>query len=132
MILAPIKRLLLGTILATAMSVGQGGVLDTTAPIVIWSPQEGPQTALLQCPVFEVFCGVARGGGKTDGMIGDWLQHSQLYGENAVGVFVRRNRTQLSEVIARTKQIFLKFLGPDGKQLAKYNEQKSEWLMPGG
>lgn len=93
--------------------------------VVIWSPQPGPQTALLQCPVFELFYGGARGGGKTDGMIGDWLQHSSLYGENAVGIFVRRNRTQLSEVIARTKQIFPK-IG------AKYNETKSEWLMPGG
>lgn len=95
------------------------------APNVLWQPQPGPQTALLQCPVFEVFYGGARGGGKTDGMIGDWLQHSALYGENAVGIFVRRNRTQLSEVIARTKQLFPK-IG------AKYNETKSEWLMPGG
>lgn len=93
--------------------------------VVIWEPQAGPQTALLQCPVFEVFYGGARGGGKTDGMIGDWLQHSALYGENAIGIFVRRNRTQLSEVIARTKQLFNK-LG------AKYNETKSEWLMPTG
>lgn len=94
-------------------------------PRVIWSPQAGPQTALLQCPVFEVFYGGARGGGKTDGMIGDWLQHSALYGEHAVGIFVRRNRTQLSEVIARTKYLFPK-IG------AKYNETKSEWLMPTG
>lgn len=93
---------------------------------VIWAPQEGPQTALLQCPVFEVFYGGARGGGKTDGMIGDWLQHSSLYGEHAIGIFVRRNRTQLSEVIARTKQIFGKMAG------AKYNETKSEWVMPEG
>lgn len=96
-----------------------------TSPVVIWSPQAGPQTALVQCPVFEVFYGGARGGGKTDGMIGDWLQHSSFYGEHAVGIFVRRNRTQLSEVIARTKQLFPK-IG------AKYNETKSEWLMPGG
>lgn len=92
---------------------------------VVWAPQPGPQTALLQCPIFEVFYGGARGGGKTDGMIGDWLQHSSLYGEGAIGIFVRRNRTQLSEVIARTKTLF-KPLG------AKYNETKSEWLMPSG
>jgi hypothetical protein len=75
--------------------------------------------------VFEVFYGGARGGGKTDGMIGDWLQHSALYGEPAIGIFVRRNRTQLSEVIARTKYLFPK-IG------AKYNETRSEWVMPGG
>ena len=37
--------------------------------IVIWRPQPGPQVALLTCPVFEVFYGGARGGGKTDGSI---------------------------------------------------------------
>jgi hypothetical protein len=100
-------------------------MVNLSTPQVIWQPQPGPQTALLQCPVFEVFYGGARGGGKTDGMIGDWLQHSALYGELAVGIFVRRNRTQLSEVIARTKQLFPKIGG-------KYNETKSEWLMPGG
>lgn len=92
---------------------------------IIWSPQEGPQTALIQCPVFEVFYGGARGGGKTESSIGDWLQHASLYGENAIGIFVRRKFKQLAEVIARTKQLFPK-IG------AKYNEQKAEWLMPGG
>lgn len=97
--------------------------LDTAS--VIWRPQEGPQTALLQCPVFEVFYGGARGGGKTEASIGDWLQHSGLYGEHAIGIFFRRKFTQLAEVIARTKQLFPK-LG------AKYNEQRREWVMPGG
>jgi hypothetical protein len=92
---------------------------------VVWEPQEGPQTALVACPVFEVFYGGARGGGKTDGSLGDWLQHSGQYGEAAVGVFFRRKFKQLSEVIARSKQLF-KPLG------AKYNEQKAEWLMPNG
>lgn len=92
---------------------------------VIWQPQPGPQTALLQCPVFEVFYGGARGGGKTESSIGDWLQHSSLYGEHAIGIFVRRKLTQLSEVIARTKQLFPK-LG------AKYNEQQKTWVMGNG
>lgn len=92
---------------------------------VIWAPQEGPQMALLQCPVFEVFYGGARGGGKTESSIGDWLQHSSLYGEAAIGIFFRRKLVQLAEVIARTKQLFPK-LG------AKYNEQKKEWLMANG
>lgn len=94
-------------------------------PTVIWTPQEGPQTALLQCPVFEVFYGGARGGGKTESSIGDWLQHAALYGENAIGIFVRRKFKQLAEVIARTKQLFPKIGGV-------YNEQKAEWKMPGG
>jgi hypothetical protein len=92
---------------------------------IIWSPQLGPQTDLVSCPVFEVFYGGARGGGKTEGSIGDWISHSSEFGENAIGLFVRRKLTQLSEVIARTKQLFNK-LG------AKYNEQKKEWTMPNG
>lgn len=92
---------------------------------VLWEPQPGPQTLLIQCPVFEVFYGGARGGGKTDGSIGDWLHHSAQYGENAIGIFVRRKLTQLSEVIARTRTLFTK-IG------AKYNEQKKEWLMANG
>lgn len=92
---------------------------------VIWKPQEGPQTELIRCPVFEVFYGGARGGGKTEGSIGDWLDHSSRYGEAAIGIFVRRKLTQLSEVIARTKQLFSK-LG------AKYNEQQKTWTMANG
>lgn len=95
------------------------------APTVIWKPQPGPQTALIQCPVFEVFYGGARGGGKTESSIGDWLEHSARYGEAAIGIFVRRKLTQLSEVIARTKQLFSK-LG------AKYNEQQKTWTMANG
>lgn len=92
---------------------------------VVWQPQPGPQTALLECPVFEVFYGGARGGGKTEASIGDWLQHSSTYGEHAIGIFVRRKLKQLEEVIARTHQIFPK-IG------ASYNVQQKTWTMPGG
>jgi len=37
--------------------------------------------ALLECSVFEVFFGGARGGGKTDGMLGDWANHADRYGK---------------------------------------------------
>lgn len=132
MILRPILSFLRSCVVVSMMAGGVGTVDSAQGPTVIWEPQAGPQMALLQCPIFEVFYGGARGGGKTDGMIGEWMQHSQMYGENAIGIFVRRNRTQLSEVIARTKQLFLKFMRPDGKPAATYNEQKSEWVMPGG
>jgi len=80
---------------------------------------------MIACPVFEVFYGGARGGGKTDGMIGDWLDHSAAHGEHAIGVFFRRTYKQLGEVIARTKQLFPK-IG------AKWNGERDEWTMPGG
>lgn len=99
--------------------------LAEAARTVLWEPQPGPQTLLVQCPVFEVFYGGARGGGKTDGSIGDWLIHSALYGEEAIGIFVRRRLNQLTEVIARTKVLFRK-IG------ATYNVQQKEWTMPTG
>lgn len=94
-------------------------------PNVIWSPQSGPQTDLVSCPIFEVFFGGARGGGKTEASIGDWIGHAQLYGENATGLFIRRKLTQLSDVIARARILYTK-LG------AKYNEQKKEFIMSNG
>jgi hypothetical protein len=92
---------------------------------VIWSPMEGPQTALIACPIFEVFYGGARGGGKTEGSIGDWLQHSDEFGSGANGVFFRREQKQLDEVIARSIELFT----PLG---AKFNSQKATWHMPKG
>lgn len=95
------------------------------SPVVIWGPQEGPQSALLTCPVFEVFYGGARGGGKTDGMLGEWAAHAGKYGEYAIGVFFRRELTQLDEAIERSKQIYSK-LGAD------WSEQKKQWTFPNG
>jgi len=94
-------------------------------PTVIWEPQPGPQTALIACPVFEIFFGGARGGGKTEASIGDWLAHADIYGQFAIGLFVRRAFVQLAEVIARTKVLF-PLLG------AKYNEKRAEWKFPNG
>ena len=106
------------------MEVSQGDA-PTVSATVIWEPQPGPQTALIKCPVFEVFFGGARGGGKTEASIGDWLDHSATYGEDAIGIFFRRKLVQLREVIARTRQIFPK-LG------AKYSVNEKTWTMANG
>ena len=92
---------------------------------IAWRPQPGPQTALLECPCDEIFFGGARGGGKTDGMIGEWVQHSHLAGKEAVGVFFRKTLVQLEEAIERAKQIYL----PIG---SIWREQKKIFIMPNG
>lgn len=92
---------------------------------VIWSPLPGPQTDLITCPIFEVFYGGARGGGKTEASIGDWFSHASQYGEHAAGLFVRRKLTQLVDVIKRFKRYGAK-IG------ARWFEQKKELLMPNG
>lgn len=92
---------------------------------VIWYPQSGPQEALIDCPVFEIFFGGARGGGKTDGMLGEWATHADMYGEHASGLMVRRTREELSDTIERSYQIY----APIG---AEYHEQKKQWRFPNG
>lgn len=90
-----------------------------------WRPVSNPQRRLLACPTYEVFFGGARGGGKTDGVIGEWAQHARNYGEHAIGLMVRRTSTQLAETIERAKSI----LGPIG---AKFTSKPDRCRMPGG
>lgn len=92
---------------------------------IVWEPQDGPQVALISCPVFEVFFGGARGGGKTDGVLGDFLEHADAYGEHAIGLMVRRQRTELIETIERSRQIYL----PLGWA---FHEQDKMWRAPNG
>ncbi len=54
----------------------------------------------------DVLFGGARGGGKTDALLGDFGKHQQTYGGNAAGMIVRRTMPQLEEVIARSKEIY--------------------------
>src|SRR5688572_4307563 len=89
-------------------------------PITIWEAQEGPQRALISCPVFEVFFGGARGGGKTDGVLGDFLEHADAYGKDAIGIMFRRQRTELIETIERSRTIY----NPLGWV---YHEQDKMW-----
>lgn len=89
-------------------------------PTVVWEAQDGPQQALISCPVFEVFFGGARGGGKTDGVLGDFLEHAGTYGKDAIGLMIRRRRTELIETIERSRAIY----GPLGWQ---YHEQDKMW-----
>lgn len=58
-------------------------------------------------------------------MLGDWIAHAGRYGENAIGLMVRRERTQLLETIERSRQIYV----PLG---AKFNEQDKMWRFPDG
>src|SRR5262245_9089740 len=93
---------------------------------VVWSPGlNRAQWQLLECPIFEVFFGGARGGGKTDGVLGEWLAHANRFGKDAIGLMVRRSRTELVETIERSKHIY----GPIGW---KYNEVEHMWRGPEG
>ncbi|RTL52905.1 MAG: terminase [Bradyrhizobiaceae bacterium] len=106
--------------MAGSAAAATDGPLET-----IWQAQPGPQQSLISCPVFEVFFGGARGGGKTDGVLGDFLEHADAYGEHAIGLMIRRQRTELIETIERSKAIY----APLGW---KFHEQDKMWRAPDG
>lgn len=96
-----------------------------SSPEVIWQAQPGPQKFLLRCPIGDVFFGGARGGGKTDGLLGDWMAHQYRHGGNAKGVIFRRSMPELEDVIHRSHEIY----GPIGW---RWLERKSKWTAPDG
>ena len=70
-------------------------VATTSRPV---APQYGPQTYLLSCPADEIFFGGARGGGKSYGVLLDWLWHHERYPGLANGVVFRRSMPELEEI----------------------------------
>src|SRR5262249_20537572 len=69
------------------------------ARYVLWEPQPGPQEMLSACPLEDIAFGGARGGGKTAGMLGDFLIYESQHGKHAQGLFLRRSYPELDEVI---------------------------------
>ena len=90
-----------------------------------WRPQVGPQHALVKCPLPEILFGGARGGGKTDGILGKWGIKEQQYGRGVNAVFFRKEMPQQDDLIERAKEIYV----PCG---AKWQDQKRMFLMPNG
>jgi len=73
---------------------------------IVWRPQPGPQTLLLSCPIEDVLFGGARGGGKTDALLGDWVAHAGRSNGHASGLIVRRTTPQLEHLIKRSKELY--------------------------
>lgn len=98
--------------------------LDSTVEYA-WRPQRGPQKALVDCPYPEILFGGARGGGKTDGILGKYALKEKRWGPGFNAVFFRKEMPQQDDLIERAKQIYL----PTG---ARYSEQKKQFAMPHG
>lgn len=92
---------------------------------IVWSPQTGPQKALIDCPVKEVFYGGARGGGKTDGVLGKYAIKAMRYAAGFNALFFRKELPMLDDAIERSHQIFT----PLG---AEWNDQKKTWRFSNG
>jgi hypothetical protein len=72
----------------------------------LWRPQPGPQTQFVKNRAFEVIYGGARGGGKTDAVLGEFGLHAMRHGRHARGLMVRRTRTALEPTIDRAREIY--------------------------
>lgn len=72
----------------------------------LWEPQPGPQSLAVAAQfVTELMFGGARGGGKSDYLLGDFLQDIDL-GDKWQGIIFRRSYPELEELIKRAKQMY--------------------------
>lgn len=92
---------------------------------LLWAPQPGPQTALIRCPYPEILYGGARGGGKTDGVLGKYLIKSHLLGDKFNAVIFRKEMPSSDDMLDRAIRLY----EPIG---AKTVESKFTFKMPGG
>lgn len=90
-----------------------------------WAPQPGPQSLLVTCAIPDVLFGGSRGGGKSDGMLGDWGIHSARYPGRGRGLIARRTYDELDELVQRSHEIY-------GSLGATWKPSRYTWLMPWG
>lgn len=109
------------------MTVAPNYVLSEvdTGKYLAWTPNAGPQASAITCPIPEILYGGARGGGKTDCLLGKWLVHAARYRNAARGIILRRSTDELDEIKGRAEEIFPK-LG------ARYSAMRRAWYFPGG
>jgi hypothetical protein len=93
--------------------------------VTVWEAQPGPQSAFVGCPIFEIFFGGARGGGKTDAVLGEWAIHADEHRADAIGLMVRRTRIELLETYERARLIYAKFG-------AQFTQNPMRVVMPNG
>lgn len=92
---------------------------------LVWEPQAGPQSLAVAAPfVNELLFGGARGGGKSDFLLGDFLQDIHI-GPTWRGIIFRKSYPELEELLVRAKEIYL----PIG---ATYKVSEKTFVFPSG
>jgi hypothetical protein len=92
--------------------------------VINWAPQPGPQSAALHCPYPEVFFGGARGGGKSDTVLGRAGWRAGLYGQHYNGVVFRHEMPQSDDLIERARELY--------HGIAQFNGQTSAFRFANG
>lgn len=94
--------------------------------MAVWSPQVGPQADAISATwCRELFYGGARGGGKSDFMLGDYLQDVHRYEKHWQGIVFRRTYKQLAGLQRRSAELF-------PQTGAEWKEGKGHWIWPNG
>lgn len=92
-----------------------------------WKPQDGPQLdAILARSVPELLFGGARGGGKSDYLLGDYLQDAQQ-GAAWRGIIIRQSYPELEELMGRAQQVV-----PQCWPGSEWFKQEKTWHLPTG
>lgn len=92
----------------------------------MWAPQPGPQlAAIMGCEISELFFGGARGGGKTDFLLGDYAQDLGNFGPAWKGVLFRQTYKELDNIRQRAWALYPKLGG-------SFNKGEQTWFFPGG
>ena len=92
---------------------------------VAFNPNQGPQTEFLAAPERDVLYGGAAGGGKSYALLADALRYA--HNPNHRGLLLRRTLGELTELIDKSRQLYMKAL-PE----AVFRESKSTWIFPSG
>jgi hypothetical protein len=94
------------------------------ASAVRWRPQAGPQAALVSCPIPEILYGGARGGGKTDGVLGRIGLRAGHYGRHYNAVVFRREMPQADDMLERARELY--------QDIADFRENDSSFRFGNG
>ena len=108
---------------SSSVDITSDAVEDTH--VVIFKPNEGPQTEFLAASEREVLYGGAAGGGKSYAMLADPLRY---FGHSDFsGLLLRHTTEELRELIFKSQEIYPK-IWPG----IKWSERKMQWTAPSG
>lgn len=96
--------------------------MSQAAETIRYTPQTKQQIALSRSEDL-LFYGGAKGGGKSDFLLIDYLSHAERYAAGSRGIIFRRTYNELEELIHRSRQLYLH---------AEFSETKKTWTFPNG
>lgn len=89
----------------------------------VWEPKTYQQKSLMACPLREIFVGGDRGAGKTEALIGHWMQYACDHKAAAIGVLFYKQFRRIEAVQHRMQALFPQ-LG------AFYDRSHASWTFP--